>query len=227
MGDFNRKIGKRLPNEDGIVGQFSTGKRNNNGQRHVNLAQLSKQISEKIRTHRNHIKNRIIQYHIEKSGGIEKALKNLKENTSWIPCIKNKTSGNTETKRPEIIEVATEFYSKLYDDVDYTNTQYLPEDNEETILPILETKVRKAILSQGNYKAPGDDGITNEILKACVDYIIEAITNLFNNILTEEIIPQQWTSSTIILLHKKGDKAEINNYRPISLISNLYKVFAK
>lgn len=191
------------------------------------IVHLSKQINEKIRTHRKQIRNRTIQYHIEKSGGIKKALKELKENTPWIPCIKNKTSGKTETKRPKIIEIATEFYSKLYDDIDYTSTQYLQGDIEEAILPILETEVRKATLSQGNYKAPGEDGITNEILKACLDHVIEAITNLFNNILTEEIIPQQWTSSTIILLHKKGSKTEINNYRPISLISNLYKIFAK
>lgn len=199
----------------------------NKKQNRREISYVSKEINEKIRIHRKQIRNRTIQYHIEKTGGIKKALKELKENTSWIPGIKKKSTGKIENKRPEITEIATEFYSKLYDDVDYTNTQYLQENNEEAIHPILETEVRKAILSQGNYKAPGDDGITNEILKGCLDHISEAITNLFNSILTEETIPKQWTSSTIILLHKKGDKAEINNYRPISLISNLYKIFAK
>lgn len=200
-------------------------KKNNRTQ----ITQLSKQINEKIRAHRTQIRNRTIQYHIEKTGGIKKALKELRENTCWIPSIKSNTMNKKATKRPEIIEIATIFYGKLYDDPDYTNTnsKYPPKEDEEVTPPILESEVRTAILSQKNYKAPGDDGITNEILKGCLDYIINAITSIYNDILTEEIIPQQWTASTIILLHKKGDRTEINNYRPISLISNLYKIFAK
>lgn len=50
---------------------------------------------------------------------------------------------------------------------------------------------------------------------------------MFNEILLTEQIPSQWTKSTLILLYKKGDKHDISNYRPISLMSNLYKVFSK
>lgn len=50
---------------------------------------------------------------------------------------------------------------------------------------------------------------------------------IFSEIIRTEIIPRDWTKSTIILLHKKGDKGDIGNYRPISLMSNIYKVFSK
>ncbi|CAB3254815.1 unnamed protein product [Arctia plantaginis] len=76
------------------------------------------------RTNRKQLRSRTIKYHIERSGGLKKALKELKENTAWIPSIKSKTSGKKETKRPKIIEIATTFYSDLYDDDGYTNTQY-------------------------------------------------------------------------------------------------------
>lgn len=76
-------------------------------------------------------------------------------------------------------------------------------------------------------KSPGEDGISTEILKLFKNTLIPHITNLFNSILYSGQIPEQFTHSNIILLHKKGDKSEINNYRPISLISHLYKLFIK
>lgn len=92
---------------------------------------------------------------------------------------------------------------------------------------ILPAEVAKAIKSQKRDKAPGPDNISNEFLTQNKDIMVLILTHLFNEILHSEIIPQQWTISTIILLHKKGDKNDINNYRPISLMTNIYKVFAK
>lgn len=60
-------------------------------------------------------------------------------------------------------------YSKLYNDIENTNTQYLQKDNEETIYSILETKVKKTILPEEIYKASENNGITNKILRDCLD----------------------------------------------------------
>ena len=59
------------------------------------------------------------------------------------------------------------------------------------------------------------------------DLLIPTITNLFNQILETKEIPTEWKLSTIIRLHKKGPKDDINNYRPINLLSNLYKLFVQ
>ena len=86
---------------------------------------------------------------------------------------------------------------------------------------------RKAIQSQKNNRAPGDDRITNELLKSIIDIIDKPLQILYNEILSKEQTPLQWTKSTIVLIHKKGDKEKIENYRPISLMTNLYKIFSK
>ncbi|GBP46097.1 LINE-1 retrotransposable element ORF2 protein [Eumeta japonica] len=99
--------------------------------------------------------------------------------------------------------------------------------NKEKIEPILKEETIKSIESQKLDKAPGSDLITNELLKTTLPVMIPRLTNLFNEILETETIPEDWTKSTIILLHKKGDKEDIGNYRPISLTSNIYKIFSK
>jgi hypothetical protein len=52
-------------------------------------------------------------------------------------------------------------------------------------------------------------------------------TKVINNILEEEVVPPHWKSSTIILLSKQGSKNDFNNFRPITLLPNLYKLFLK
>jgi hypothetical protein len=50
---------------------------------------------------------------------------------------------------------------------------------------------------------------------------------LFNKIYNERKIPKQWKTAKIIPLHKKGDTTDITNYRPISNLCTLSKVFEK
>ena len=39
--------------------------------------------------------------------------------------------------------------------------------------------------------------------------------------------PKAWSSSAVILFFKKGDKTLLKNYRPISLLSQIYKTFSR
>ena len=51
-------------------------------------------------------------------------------------------------------------------------------------------------------------------------------TRLFNCILDSGIVPEDWTKGTIIPINKhKGNKRDTSNYRPITLLSCLGKVF--
>ncbi|CAB3228197.1 unnamed protein product [Arctia plantaginis] len=191
------------------------------------IASLSKEINESIRRDHKTRRQNTLKKHIERSGGTKKAFKELNYKKDWMLHLKNKDKDYT-SKRQEILRIATEFYRELY-------TEKQPEDKEKLdtwlnpapVPFILTEETIKAINSQKTDKAPGSDQITNELLKTTASVIAPILTNLFNEILRTENIPPDWMKSTIILLHKKGDKGDINNYRPISLMSNIYKVFSK
>ena len=51
------------------------------------------------------------------------------------------------------------------------------------------------------------------------------LTKLFNLSLRLHVHPSLWKSANVMPLVKKGDKSEVGNYRPVSLISCVGKVF--
>jgi hypothetical protein len=78
-----------------------------------------------------------------------------------------------------------------------------------------------------NNKSPVKDGITADMLKYGGKVVINNLHSVFNKILKEKRIPNNWKESVTIILHKKGDKADIKNYRPITLLNVMYKLLTK
>ena len=72
-----------------------------------------------------------------------------------------------------------------------------------------------------------NDNITADVLKYGGEPIIQMFTNIFNRCLSEGKLPNSWKNASVILIHKKGDTADIKNYRPISLLPITYKVFSQ
>lgn len=194
------------------------------------FATLSNKIRESMRKDRKLKRTKILEEKIIKTGGTKKAFKELREyGKEWIPKLKSNKSG-LETKRKNIQKLATDYYRNLYSDTDKDQElekQIKPRHTNNDIPPVLKSEVERAILSQKMEKAPGPDHIPNELLRGTIEELSPILTKLFNDVLYTGIIPDQWGETHIILLHKKGHKEDINNYRPISLISNIYKVFAK
>ena len=74
-------------------------------------------------------------------------------------------------------------------------------------------------------KACGIDNLLNEYFTHSIDIIAQHVCDIFNIILDTGFFPDQWTEGIIIPLHKKGDKHDVNNYRGITLLSCLSKLF--
>ena len=87
-------------------------------------------------------------------------------------------------------------------------------------------EIRKHIMSLKKNKSPGIDSILNEFIKNCPESLINVIVLLFNMVLETGIVPSDWTVGIIKVLYKnKGDINDINNYRGITLLSCIGKLF--
>ena len=98
--------------------------------------------------------------------------------------------------------------------------------NEEINAPFNEQEIIKAVKSLKNNKATGGDNILNEHIKTTLHIMLPVYVKLFNAILKSGYIPQSWTEGIIKPIYKnKGDQNKPENYRPISLLSCLGKLF--
>ena len=72
----------------------------------------------------------------------------------------------------------------------------------------------------------GNNKIYNEYIKNTQDCLLNLYTGLFNKVLDTGVIPTQWACGNIIPIYKnKGARTEPQNYRPITLLSCLGKLF--
>lgn len=76
-----------------------------------------------------------------------------------------------------------------------------------------------------NKKSSGLDGLSNFIIRKLPVKAFEYLTIIFNNCISNGYFPDSWKISKIIPIKKKANSEEISNLRPISLLSNLGKLF--
>jgi hypothetical protein len=71
----------------------------------------------------------------------------------------------------------------------------------------------------------GPDEIPSLVIRDCAAVFADPLCFLFNLILNTSCYPMRLKTSAVRPIHKKDDRSEITNYRPIALISNFAKVF--
>ena len=98
--------------------------------------------------------------------------------------------------------------------------------DEELNKPITLDEVELMINKLKNSKACGKDMVRNEFLKCSPLGIRKIIVNLFNIVLESGIVPSEWCVGVIIPIFKnKGESTNPDNYRGITLLSCLGKLF--
>lgn len=139
--------------------------------------------------------------------------------------IKN-SAGTLLTSDKDINERWLEYYSTLLN-------EEFPHDTLDEIPPlygpleqITADEVKRALSKTKNGKAVGPDEIPSELLKMCGTSGISWLTSLFNLILSQGKMPDEWRKSNLIPFYKnKGDVADCGNYRAIKLTSHALKIW--
>ena len=90
--------------------------------------------------------------------------------------------------------------------------------------PFSTDGIIKLIKSLNLNKASGPDNISARVLTICAEEIVPILTVLFTQSFNSGELPNDWLTANITPIHKKGDKSNPSNYRPISLTSLCYKL---
>ena len=87
-------------------------------------------------------------------------------------------------------------------------------------------EIKASVSQMNNNKAPGMDGITAEFLKNGGEKMIDLLEQVILRVWESEV-PQDSRDAILVSLYKKGLKSDCSNFRGISLLSILGKLFSR
>ncbi len=140
-----------------------------------------------------------------------------------------KTVKQLNHKRQEACPITKQEWESFYENVmpqqrppqhKYYGTFWEIYDTEPTL-----AELTNAIKSLKTGKSPGCDGITNELLKSFPENWKHEILRFIQQIFRSESVPSSLTDITVTMLHKKGPRQDPRNYRGISLINTILKLY--
>ena len=159
-----------------------------------------------------------------------------------ITHLKIPNSTNIVSAPDDLCRVGRAFYQNLYspdpieqDAID-TMLSHLPEsavvaeDEQEGLMRKIDPEeIKESLDRSAREKAPGMDGFPFELYGFLL--AVGGVASLLSKVMTEALkearMPQSWLQTCMILLYKKGDAADLGNWRPLSLINSDAKLFTK
>ena len=103
-----------------------------------------------------------------------------------------------------------------------------PENISSTeLIPITATEIKSVVSSLKQKNSSGYDEITSILSKTSASIISLPLSFIYNYSLYTDIFPDHFKIAVVKPMYKKGDKYNISNYRPVSLLPIFSKVLEK
>lgn len=97
--------------------------------------------------------------------------------------------------------------------------------NQDNLHFTTPERVKDIVQRMNNKKSSGLDGISNFVLKRLPESTLNLLTFIFNNCINNGYFPSDWKVAKILPIKKKTECATPSDFRPISLLSNIGKIF--
>lgn len=201
---------------------------------------------EKYRTTRNTYVQEVDQLKFEYEETQRKTLATeARANPKKWWAVAKETMGNKKSSSIPSMMFEDKVYNsdqdkaKLFNDY-FLEIQSLPNEPEDTdledqptppetleIITIAEQDVKDVLKCLKTNKAYGPDGISPKVLKEGEPCLYKILTKIFNLSLTKGVFPSDGKLANVCPIFKKAEEFFSSNYRPISLLSAIAKVFER
>lgn len=214
----------------------SSVKSSNDPELRLNYNALKKQYEKDI----NDTKKMFYEQKISNSTNKSKAVWNIIQSNIKMGKEKSKLPNklkldNDEFENPN--DIADAFNNFFVDSVNNHTANYRLDlssleqidrvSNSVFLSPVTVDETYKIINSVCDKKSSGIDEVPCYLLKDVLDYIIAPLTYLLNISFEIGHFPEQLKSALVVPIYKKCDPANIENYRPVALLSVFSKIFEK
>ena len=136
--------------------------------------------------------------------------------------------GECFRKNPkEIVDLFNQNFINQFSDESLYDISIKFSNNKFFEFSISTNSIYQQLIRLDINKSMDPDNISAHVLKKCAIPIAFPLHLLFNLSFKTGSLPADWKIAHIVPIHKKGDKGDIENYRPISLTSIISKLFEK
>lgn len=222
---FTKELKELIYNKKQMHKLYKLSRNINDYTNFTNLRRQCKELSRKCYNDYVSLMEKEVQHNVKRLWNFSNT---QRKNDCSLPntmYLNNKCADSTES----IVNLFADSFKSVYDkdipDSETPNDISLEESLNLSHCFIEIAAVEKGIKALDSNKSAGPDGFPPIYLKSCIASLTYPLFILFNKSLSSGCFPDQWKKSFLTPIHKKGDKSDVSNYRPICILSAIPKLF--